>query len=66
MDILNTFLVFNIVATMATLIAFFSMRDTVTDTFGAIKARFSGFNLAGAAGAATSMVLLASVAQLFR
>jgi hypothetical protein len=66
MDILNTFLVFNIAATVAVLIAFASMRESVGAGFTAVKEKFAEFNMAGAAGAATSMALLASVATLFR
>jgi hypothetical protein len=66
MDLLNTFLLFNVAATVAVLIGFVAMRDTVADGFSAVAAKFSGFNTAGAAGAATSMVVLASVVHLFQ
>jgi hypothetical protein len=66
MDILNTFFVFNIAASVATLLAFFLTRDTVTDRFHVLKDTLRGLNVAGAAGAVTSMALLTSVAHLFR
>lgn len=68
MDMLNTFFVFNFSATIAALAALFLMRESVAATVAQVTARakVSGFNLAGATGAATSMVLLASVAVLFR
>jgi hypothetical protein len=66
MDILNAFFVFNVTASIAVLVAFFSMRETVSAGFAAAKEKVATFNMAGAAGAATSMVLLASVANLFR
>jgi hypothetical protein len=66
MDVLNTFLVFNITASIAVLLGFFMMRDSVAATVTGLKARAASFNVAGAAGAATSMVVLASVATLFR
>lgn len=66
MDILNTFLVFNIVATIAVLIAFFTLRDNLGASVTRARASIARFNVAGAAGAATSMVVMASVATLFR
>jgi hypothetical protein len=66
MDLLNTFFVFNFAATIAALVAFFLLRDGLAATAANVKARASRFNLAGAAGAATSIVLLTSVAALFR
>ena len=66
MDLLHTFFVFNLTATIAVLAAFFFMRDSATVTASNIGKRFSNFNVAGATGAATSMVLLASIATLFR
>jgi hypothetical protein len=66
MDILNAFFVFNTVATVATLAAFFAMRESVAEGLGAIKAKAGTLNFAGAAGAATSLVVLASVAHLFQ
>ena len=66
MDLLNTFLIFNITATIAVLAAFFMMRENVAVAWHSSKAYAGRFNVAGAAGAATSMVLLTSVAVLFR
>lgn len=66
MDALNTFFVFNITATIAVMIGFFMMRENVAATVTGIRQRVANFNFAGAAGAATSMVVLASVATLFR
>jgi len=68
MDMLNTFFVFNFTATIAVLAALFLMRESVAATVAQVTARAkaSSFNLAGATGAATSMVLLTSVAVLFR
>lgn len=66
MDALNTFFVFNISASIAVLFAFFLMRDGVAASVEGLRARLSNFNVAGIGGAATSMVLLASVASLFR
>lgn len=66
MDILNTFFVFNIAATAAVLVAFFSFRDSVGTTITRARESVARFNMAGAAGAATSMVVMASVATLFR
>jgi hypothetical protein len=65
MDLLNTFFVFNLSATAAALIAFSFMPEGAAASASNIGKRFANFNLAGAAGAATSMVLLASVATLF-
>lgn len=66
MDALNTFFVFNITATIAVLLGFFMMRDDVAAAVSGVGKRIASFNFAGAAGAATSMVVLASVATLFR
>jgi hypothetical protein len=66
MDLLNTFFVFNLTATAAVLLGFFLMRDSVAITAATVKAKLNNFNVAGAAGVATSMVLLSSVAVLFR
>ena len=66
MDLLNTFFVFNLTATIALLGGFFFMRENIPATVPNAKARATGFNMAGAAGAATSMLLLTSVAVLFR
>lgn len=66
MDLLNTFFVFNLTATVAVLAGFFLMRENVAATVTNVKARISDFSVAGVAGAATSMVLLTSVAALFR
>lgn len=66
MDLLNTFLIFNITATIAALTAFFMMRENVAVAWHNSKASAGRFNVVGAAGAATSMVLLSSVAVLFR
>jgi hypothetical protein len=66
MDLLNTFFVFNLTATAAVLLGFFLMRDGVAVTAATVKAKLNHFNAAGAAGVATSMVLLSSVAVLFR
>ena len=66
MDVLNTFFVFNLTATIAALAGFFLMRENVAATVANAKAKVATFNMAGAAGAATSMVLLTSVAALFR
>jgi len=66
MDALNTFFVFNISASIVVMIAFLTMRDGVAAGVENLKARVSSFNFAGAGGAATSLVLLASVASLFR
>lgn len=66
MDLLNTFFLFNLTATVALLVGFFFMRENIAATVENTKAKIAEFNMAGAAGAATSMVLLASVAVLFR
>ena len=66
MDILNTFFVFNLTATIAVLAGFFLMRDNVAAVAANAKAKITHFNVAGAAGAATSIALLSSVAVLFR
>ncbi len=66
MDIFNAFLLFNVTATALVLVGFAFMRDTIAEGFGAVKAKFEGFNFAGTAGAATSLVVLASVANLFQ
>lgn len=66
MDLLNTFFIFNLTATAAVLVAFFFMRDSAAATASNVGKRLANFNVAGMSGAATSMVLLASVATLFR
>jgi hypothetical protein len=69
MDILNTFFAMNLIATAAVLLGFFFLRDSVTQAAKRASARAAGLTLAmpaGLAGAATSMVLLTSVAALFR
>jgi hypothetical protein len=66
MDLLNTFFVFNLTATIALLAGFFFTRENNAATVAKAKATITNFNMAGAAGAATSMVLLTSVAVLFR
>ncbi len=66
MDLLNTFLLFNITATIAVLVMFLLMRENVAAALLNGKVYAARFNVAGAAGAATSMVLLTSVAALFR
>lgn len=66
MDLLNTFLIFNLTATVLVLAGFFSMRENVATTVATAKAKLADFNIAGAAGAATSLMLLTSVAVLFR
>lgn len=66
MDALNTFFVFNITATIAVLLGFLMTRDDIAATVSGVGKRIASFNFAGAAGAATSMVVLASVATLFR
>jgi hypothetical protein len=66
MDLLNAFFLFNLSATLAVLAGFFLMRENVAATVANAKAKISDFNMAGAAGAATSMVLLTSIAVLFR
>ena len=66
MDLLNTFLIFNITATIAALAAFFMMRENVAVAWHNSTAYAGRVNVAGAAGAVTSMVLLSSVAVLFR
>ena len=66
MDLLNTFFLFNLTATITLLVGFFFTRENIAATVENTKARITDFNIAGAAGAATSMVLLTSVAVLFR
>ena len=66
MDILNTFFVFNLTATIAVLVGFFLLRENVAATVANVQAKIAHFNVAGAAGAATSIALLSSVAVLFR
>ena len=66
MDLLNTFFVFNLTATIALLVGFFFTRENNAAMVENAKAKITGFNMAGAAGAATSMMLLASIAVLFR
>jgi CDP-diacylglycerol pyrophosphatase len=65
MDFLNTFLAFNVAATALTLVAFFAMREPIAAYATAAKEKFASFNVAGATGAATSFVLMATVANLF-
>ena len=66
MDLLNTFFIFNLTATIALLAGFFFSRENIAATVSNAKSKVSDFNMAGAAGAATSMMLLTSVAVLFR
>ncbi len=66
MDLLNTFLAFNVAATAATLIAFFAMREPIAAYADTVKTKLASFNIAGTAGAATSLVLMASVVNLFQ
>ena len=66
MDVLNTFFIFNFTASIAVLAGFFLMRESASAAVSSIGKRVAAFNFAGVAGAATSMVLLASVAVLFR
>jgi hypothetical protein len=66
MDYLNTFLAFNACATAITLIAFATMRESIASTINNVKSKLSDINVAGLGGAATSLVLLASVAHLFQ
>ena len=66
MDLLNTFFLFNLTATIALLVGFFFMRENIVASVANAEAKFTDFNMAGAAGAATSMMLLASIAVLFR
>lgn len=66
MDLLNAFFVFNLTATVATVIAFCVTRSDTAVAASDSGKRFADFNVAGATGAATSMVLLASVAALFQ
>ena len=65
MDLLNTFFVFNLTATIALLGGFFFTRESIAATASNAKAKTTNFNMAGAAGAATSLLLLTSVAVLF-
>ncbi len=66
MDLLTAFFAFNLTGTLAVLVAFCFMGDSAVGSPSSIGKRFADFNFAGAMGAATSMVLLASVATLFR
>ena len=66
MDLLNTFFLFNLTATIALLVGFFFTRENIASNVENTKAQVAEFNIAGAAGAATSMMLLASIAALFR
>lgn len=66
MDLLNTFLIFNLTATLVVLSGFFLMRENIAATVANAKAKVGEFNMAGAAGAATSLMLLTGVAVLFR
>lgn len=66
MDLFNAFLLFNLSATVLVLIGFALLRENVSEGFGAVMSKLRGFNFAGAAGAATSLVVLTSVANLFQ
>jgi hypothetical protein len=66
MDILNTFLALNVAASALTLVAFFAMREPIAAFATTVKTKFASFNAAGTAGAATSLVLMASVVNLFQ
>ena len=66
MDLLNTFFIFNLSATVAVLVGFALIGNSVASTVANVKARVAGFNVAGMAGAASSMALLSTVAVLFR
>lgn len=66
MDALNTFFVFNLVASIVVLAGFFMLRENVAETAGRMGKQMARFNLAGVTGAATSVVMLASVAALFQ
>jgi uncharacterized protein YccT (UPF0319 family) len=66
MDLLNSFFAFNALATAAALVAFATMREPIAAQLSNAKAKLSNVNVAGLGGAATSLVLLASVAHLFQ
>ena len=66
MDLLNTFFIFNLTATLLVLAGFLFMRENIAATVANAKAEVADFNMAGAVGAATSMMLLTCVAVLFR
>jgi hypothetical protein len=66
MDLLNSFFAFNALATASALVAFATMREPIAAHIDNTKAKFANANLAGLGGAATSLVLLASVAHLFQ
>jgi hypothetical protein len=66
MDYLNAFLAFNASATALALLAFATMREPIAASLEKAKSKFSDVNVAGLGGAATSLVLLASVAHLFQ
>jgi hypothetical protein len=66
MDYLNAFLAFNATATAIALVAFATMREPIAASIEKAKAKMSDINVAGLGGAATSLVLLASVAHLFQ
>ena len=66
MDLLNTFFLFNLTATIALLVGFFFTRENIASNVENTKAQVAELSMAGAAGAATSMMLLASIAVLFR
>lgn len=66
MDLLNTFFIFNLTATIALLGGFFFTRENIAATAANAKVKSTTFNMAGVAGAATSLLLLTSVAVLFR
>ncbi len=66
MDLLNAFFVFNLTATVAMVVAFVVTRDSAVGAASSVGKQFAHFNVAGASGAAASMVLLTSVATLFQ
>jgi UDP-N-acetylmuramyl tripeptide synthase len=66
MDLLNSFFAFNALATASALVAFATMREPITAHVETAKAKLADVNVAGLGGAATSLVLLASVAHLFQ
>ena len=51
MELLNTFFLFNLAATIALLVGFFFMRENIAATVENTKAKVAAFNIAGAAGA---------------
>lgn len=66
MDLLNAFFVFNLTATVAMVVGFVVTPDSAVGAASSAGKRFANFNVAGASGAAVSMVLLTSVATLFQ